>query len=241
MAEINDAYAALIRGPRGRADRPATADAGPTSATAGAASRVARRGRSPRGPSPAASTRPRPSGHATRPSAAVGRRPVPSRPMAGGQPPLRGERSEQRAAARVDADRAAGARPAPQLPAPASHRRLDVAREHVDRVRQVPRPHARPDRGVRAVLHRLGGRHRDPRPGSRRRGPGRPGRPRRARGRRAARIPRRRTRPLRLTARSRPPDGDPARKREIAPRIPGGRSADAMLAMSAAVPTALRA
>ena len=37
---------------------------------------------------------------------------------------------------------------------------LETAREPRHRVRQVPRPHARRDRGVRAVLHRLGGRAR---------------------------------------------------------------------------------
>ena len=45
------------------------------------------------------------------------------------------------------------------------------AGDHHD-VRQVPRPHARPDRGVRAVVHRLGRRHGHPRSGPGECGPG---------------------------------------------------------------------
>ena len=66
-------------------------------------------------------------------------------------------------------------------------------------VRQVPRPHARPDRGLRAVVHRLGGGDRQPRPGPRQRGARHPGRPRSPRGPPARPPDARARRPHRLT------------------------------------------
>ena len=151
-----------------------------------------------------------------------------------GHPPLRGERVRQRGAPRIDADRPARARPDPQLPAAAAAApRPGPGACH--RVRQVPRPHARGHRRVRAVLYRLGGRDRHPRPRARRRGSGRPGGPRYPWRRRVGPIRRRRGQPDRPdAARVRRLDGrDPGRTvpdTQIAPRIPGGRSMLMMLA-----------
>ncbi|HEY8817403.1 MAG TPA: DnaJ domain-containing protein [Candidatus Limnocylindrales bacterium] len=87
-----------------------------------------------------------------------------------------------RAPARVDTDRPPRPRSSPQLPAPA-RALARGGRGHGHPVRQVPRPHARPDRGLRTVVHRLGRGHRQPRSGSRQRGTGHPGRSRPSRGR----------------------------------------------------------
>ena len=76
-------------------------------------------------------------------------------------------------ASRVDADRAARARPDPELP-PAQATTSGSGAGPRHRVRQVPRALARRHRGVRAVVHRLGRQHRHPRPGARRRGARRP-------------------------------------------------------------------
>ena len=184
MAEINDAYAALTRAggrrpPLGRGAR------------RGAPRREDRRagrgtGRSQRGGPP----RPKP----TRPVTArvdttgtVRPRNQPIRPAGSaragptlrGQPPLRRSPASQREPPRASTPTGPLARsrirnfrrPArPPLPGRARPRAG---------VRQVPRPHARPGRGVRAVLHRLAGDDDHPRPGSRRGGPRRPRRARR--------------------------------------------------------------
>ena len=136
------------------------------------------------------------------------------------RPAAQGHRCRRtRAAARLDADRAARPRPGPQLPA-AAGAVAGGRRGDGHAVRQVPRPHARPDRRVRAVVHRLGGRHRQPRSGPRQRGAGHPGRPGPARDPCGAR-----TRRPTGRRRSAAPGSDPETRDR--PPIPGGdRDAD---------------
>ena len=83
----------------------------------------------------------------------------------------------KRAATRVDADGPARPRSAASFPA-ATGALAPAGRGDGHPVRQVPRPHARSDRGLRAVVHRLGGGDRQPRSGPGQRGAGHPGRSR---------------------------------------------------------------
>jgi len=176
MAEINDAYAALTRPGGGArwAEDPGTAAAREARDYSSAG---ARRGGPPQ---------PKPTRPVTARVDTTGTvRPRNQSIRTGGSWPLR--LHAERASARADPDRAAGAAPGqhpdrapgplpdPQLPPagqPATPRRSRARA----RVRQVPRPHARPGGCVRAVVHRLAGYDDHPRPRSRR---GRTGRPRR--------------------------------------------------------------
>ena len=122
--------------------------------------------------SPGGSTRAPPTGRATRPprTARRGPRSPASRRLRGervdGEPPRASTPTGPLIKDRVRHFRrptAAAAGRRPTLPG---------------RVREVPWPHARPDRGLRAVLHRLAQRDRDARPGARRGRARRPGRSR---------------------------------------------------------------
>ena len=173
MAEINDAYAALTREiDAGRAQR-AWIGCGRH------AVRARRRTSTRRPASPEAD----PAGHRPRRH----QRDIPA-PEPGGRqrrgtddPPWPAAASRRpcrkRAATRVDADGPARPRSAASFPA-ATGALAPAGRGDGHPVRQVPRPHARSDRGLRAVVHRLGGGDRQPRSGPGQRGAGHPGRSR---------------------------------------------------------------
>ncbi len=181
MAEINDAYAALTRDRRRAAAAADRRRRARRSSRASPASAAARRRPKPTRPvtgrvdMSATST-----GPATRPSAhGVGASTPLARPAAAPRPTssVASRRGPRRRPGPLVRDRVRHFR----RPPPPS---LDAARGGTScDVRQVPRPHARPDRRVRAVLHRLGRGHRHPRSGPRGRGARRPGRPRPARDR----------------------------------------------------------
>ena len=175
MAEINDAYAALTResggGRNGRGSR--------TDDTPFEPGVVRRRG----GPPPPKPTRPvtgrvdmsSATSRATRRSGTARA----ERPCADSH-----QGDQHRRAGTVacfDTDRSARPRSGPRVSASAG---AATRRCRGDRhaVRQVPRSHARADRRLRAVLHRLGGRDGQPRPRSRQRRPRRPEGPRSAWG-----------------------------------------------------------
>ncbi len=143
MAEINAAYEQL------RDDRVGVARPAHQGAT-----------RRPGGPPPPKPTRPVTARLDTtdilRPRNATTSRPDGRRAHPPGQPPIRARVGDTGPAAGVGSERAARPIATPALPAatPAEPRDGDHDRHAV---RQVPRPHARRDRGVRAVLRRLDG------------------------------------------------------------------------------------